>query len=114
MKTTLGTIHAAVPTINKILSQDIPIIPAFRIREIADKCTPIIQRLDDTRVNLIHKLADGGSEVPEEKIVEFQEQIAELMAEEIELDVEPVNIKSIENVTISPNEAALIRWMVVY
>ena len=56
---------------------------------------------DAARVGLVREVSEGGDEVPKEKLTEFSHKLTELLAEEIEAALAPLNE---EELNLNDNE----------
>ena len=113
MKIKLSSLYSSVGVINKILSQDVPIVTAFRIREAANKAHEPLAALEESRLALAKKFAGDADRVPDDLVGEFNEEFAQLLDEEVELDVTQISVHDLPNVEISGNDTTAINWLIL-
>lgn len=87
--------------LNELSRKELPIALAFKIQRAQKKVSEELIASDKVRQSLIEKykekeLDNGAVQIKKDKLNEFNEKINELMAQEIDLDIEKINIDDLE------------------
>jgi len=87
--------------LNELSKKELPIALAFKIQRAQKKVSEELIASDKVRQSLIEKykekeLDNGVVQIKKDKLNEFNEKINELMAQEIDLDIEKINIDDLE------------------
>lgn len=120
MKLTLGQIFSTQFGKNELLSQKFPIKVSYWIGKNMAHIDREFQNIEKTRLELVKKY---GSEiknpetqaveritVPPEKQNAFQAEFQEFLKEDIDIDIKPINLSSV-NVELSVQCVAAFEWM---
>lgn len=109
MKITLGEIIKAVPVLNRLANEPMPVPESYKLAKLMKKLGTEYEIYDRERIKLLEqygvKTADGKRyDISDEG--GWNNAYGELIAQETEVDFEPVRI--CEAITISANELSLI------
>ena len=110
MKFTLLEVKNAEQGLVKIMQKELPIKVSYRISKIINLFRKESSEIEDARVKLVKKYGkedkEGNIKIAEEKQDEFRNEFAEFLQEEIEINLEPISIEDIGDITISPLDMA--------
>jgi len=108
MKVTLEQIKNSHEAVKKLLNTELPVRAAFRLSNLAKATVDLIERIEETRMELVKKYgkedAKGNFNVEAEKVEEFYKEFNEFLQEEVTLTLEPLNIDLIEGVKLTTIE----------
>lgn len=105
-KVKLHYIYLNTPTINKLLSLDLPLSLSFKISKIIDVLNDEVEKIEKVKVEKIKSIGvtkEDGSVVieEEEKRNKFIEEFNSFLNEEVVLDIEPIDISLIPEETVN-------------
>lgn len=101
MKIKVADLYNLSLGLNELSRKELPIALAFKIQRAQKKVSEELIASDKVRQSLIEKykekeLDNGNVQIKKDKLNEFNEKINELMAQEIDLDIEKINIDDLE------------------
>ena len=101
MKIKVADLYNLSLGLNELSKKELPIALAFKIQRAQKKVSEELIASDKVRQSLIEKykekeLDNGSVQIKKDKLDEFNEKINELMAQEIDLDIEKINIDDLE------------------
>lgn len=101
MKIKVADLYNLSLGLNELSKKELPIALAFKIQRAQKKVSEELIASDKVRQSLIEKykekeLDNGVVQIKKDKLNEFNEKINELMAQEIDLDIEKINIDDLE------------------
>lgn len=101
MKIKVADLYNLSLGLNELSKKELPIALAFKIQRAQKKVSEELIASDKVRQSLIEKykekvLDNGDVQIKKDKLNEFNEKINELMAQEIDLDIEKINIDDLE------------------
>lgn len=101
MKIKVADLYNLSLGLNELSKKELPIALAFKIQRAQKKVSEELIASDKVRQSLIEKykekeLDNGNIQIKKDKLNEFNEKINELMAQEIDLDIEKINIDDLE------------------
>lgn len=108
MQVTLGNIATADAVLAKLSKCDMNAASAFKLSRIINSLTPELEQLKKQNNVLVSKYTeevDGKKILPNDN-QDFWNEIGELLKTEIELSIEPITLKDIENLSLSPVDIA--------
>lgn len=115
MKITISEVLNSKPVLEKLVDKEISIKTAYRLSRIIKELNGELQHFEEQRQKLVHKYGkqqedapEGNIIVPEENMGPFQEELAELLTAEIDLNCSPMNIEEFGDVKITTSEILLI------
>lgn len=112
MKMTLGELKAMEAALDILSQKELQIETSWKLAKFIKKAKIEIFSIDKERNLLIQKYGkneeDGKITIPEESAEEFKTKFAELLSKEFEIEFEPVSIKELVNVKMSPASLAII------
>jgi len=99
----------AKDSLNKLLSQELPVTTAFRLSKLAKQVIEELKTVEDNRIKLIKKYQEEPKEgekesnirVAPENAAAFNQDFSELLNIEIGLDFEPISIGEISDVKLT-------------
>lgn len=114
MKKTLKEIVENTENIKSLLEVKLPAKVAYRLSRLGDKLQSILKTYDMERGKIIREYGevgeDGSYRVTDPKNIEEAEgKLAELLSVEEEIDFEPIDIDSLGEVAVAPNQ--IIPWI---
>lgn len=104
MKCTLNQVYAAQPAIEKILKVDMPIAEAFLWGKLVKAINEELGQFEDCRKKLVDKYAteeDGKYSLPPENKDAFNNEVQKLLAIEVKMNIQPLDIASLGDIKIS-------------
>ncbi len=105
MKCVLNQIYAAQSAIEKILKVDMPVKEAFQWGKLVKAVNEELAQFEDCRKKLVNKYVDKDSDgkynLPEENRDAFNNEIRELLAIEVELDMTPLDLSKLGDIKVS-------------
>ncbi len=110
MKLTLSEVYGLVRGLPRLTDKELPIKISFRLLKLLKSCSGEIETLEKSRIKLVKKYAEEGSEdkqefkVADEKKNEFQEEFNILLGEEVEIDFEPIGIEELGEISLATND----------
>lgn len=115
MKITLQQLSAAYPVLMNLATQPLPIPTAFKLKGINKKVTEHVVDFDESRLELCKKygtLEEGASEYQfNGHESEFQKEFIELLAVEVELEAEKLNLRLLSDAKIAANDLMAIEFL---
>ena len=101
MKIKVADLYNLSLGLNELSKKELPIALAFKIQRAQKKVSEELIASDKVRQSLIEKykekeLENGVVQIKKDKLNEFNDKINELMAQEIDLDIEKINIDDLE------------------
>ena len=121
---TLGEIVQAAPTISSIMEEKTKARTAFLIARIAKKVKEECDLFDEAREKLIYKYGEkdssgelvhdykGNYHIQKEDIAVFNQEMQQLLATKIELEIDYITLEDLEDLSISPKEILAIEKMI--
>lgn len=105
MTTTLGAIVQAMPVLNKLAAQELPVRESYKLAKLVRKLSVESEIYDRERLKLCEKYgskneAENRYELKDED--GFNNAYSELIAQELDLDDEPVKLS--ENIKLTAAE----------
>ena len=115
MKLKLLQIVNAWEALNRIGSEKLPIKMAYAIQRNIQKLKPELETYENARMGLIKekygtKGKDGNYRVEPSHMTKFLEELIELQAVEVEIDIHTVNLSEFNN-DITPLDLMNLEWM---
>ncbi len=108
MKFRLGQIQDMKEPLGRLTNEQLPLKLAFRLNKLVRNMDTNLTEIEEARVGLVKKLgvenAEGGIEIPKDKIPQFQNEFVELMNEEVEIDFTPFNIDDFANAKVTTQD----------
>ena len=116
MQITLKQVFFGQPVIQKLANQAMPIKVAFRMNKLLKKIADEYENIEQQRTVLIKKYGketdDNKIEVNKENVEQFTAEFVELLEEETDLDIEPVNASLLpDSISLTPQEMAAIEFI---
>lgn len=118
IRVTLRDVLEGQEALQKLSNQQLPGRAAFRIGRLLKKLEDVLASYNEVRTSLLEKYAkhkeDGSFEVNDkneyifEDVNVFIEEMNKLIMEEVEVEADPIDFKSIENVSFTPVEVTLL------
>jgi hypothetical protein len=118
IRVTLRDVLEGQEALQKLSNQQLPGRTAFRIGRLLKKLEDVLTSYNEVRTSLLEKYAkhkeDGSFEVNDkneyifEDVNVFIEEMNKLIMEEVEVEADPIDFKSIENVNFTPVEITLL------
>ncbi|MFT3951171.1 MAG: hypothetical protein QM689_04355 [Oscillospiraceae bacterium] len=108
IKTTLGAIVAATQAVGKLNSEPLQVSTAFKVAKLTKAIAEEYKLYDEQRIKLLERHGtiseDGGHyDIPADKQDAFAAAMAELQAQETELNCEKINLAG-EDIKITAND----------
>jgi hypothetical protein len=115
IKIKLGEIINIIESLNNILIKEIPIKTAYMLSKLAQKIEPELKNFQNSNNKLIEKYGqrDENNEIINnngivpiilDKKEDYKKEIEELLNIEIDIDFEPMSIKSLGDIKIAPKD----------
>ena|SRR3990167_697517 len=110
MKITLEKVVNSVEGLNALLVLKLPIKIAYRVAKLVNgQISSELKAYNEARNKLIADLGEkdpksDNIQVKPENIQEFREKITELLAEEVELNFEPIDLAELGDIQIEPRQ----------
>ena len=105
VKINLGELKNISASLTKILSQDMPVLQAYRMTKLAKSADKELKVVEDLRIGLVKKYGEtneqGNVEV-KGRMSEFITEFNELLSEEVEISFIPINIDDLGDIKLSP------------
>lgn len=123
METTLGKILESAQTLAELREvKGLKSTTAYRIAKIASKAGEEIKLYDEQRTSICEKYAkkdddgnpvvkNGAYDIPEDSILDFTKEVAELQKEEVTLDANKISLEEIENAGLSAAQLEHIEFI---
>lgn len=104
MELTIGELRGAQNPLLKILATEQPFKLSYRIRKITKKLEEEFRVIEETRLEMVKKFANGGPKVAEENMATFNQQFKEFCDTKVCLDIQPIPMELLEEIKLSPLE----------
>jgi hypothetical protein len=113
----LGRLSLLYPILNKLLSQDIPVVPAYELSKIVKKMREEVSMFEDMRNRIVVKHGSEKYEKDGEILIpvgtpehdNYVTEITPLAEKEISFDLVPVSVKDLgKDCKMRPDELAEI------
>jgi len=109
----VGTIYNISEGLAELSEKELPISIALIIKRNQSKIAAELKSTDELRDKIINKYkefqrGDGSIQLKKDKIPAFNKEYEELMNEEIEIDLQTIDINTIEGISIKPRTLTLI------
>lgn len=124
IRVTLRDVLEGQEALQKLSNQQLPGRTAFRIGRLLKKLEDVLTSYNEVRTSLLEKYAkhkeDGSFEVNDkneyifEDINVFIEEMNKLIMEEVEVEADPIDFKTIEDVSFTPVEITLLEPFVKF
>ena len=124
IRVTLRDVLEGQEALQKLSNQQLPGRTAFRIGRLLKKLEDVLTSYNEVRTSLLEKYAkhkeDGSFEVNDkneyifEDVNVFIEEMNKLIMEEVEVEADPIDFKSIEDVSFTPVEITLLEPFVKF
>lgn len=124
IRVTLRDVLEGQEALQKLSNQQLPGRTAFRIGRLLKKLEDILTSYNEVRTSLLEKYAkhkeDGSLEVNDkneyifENVNVFIEEMNKLIMEEVEVEADPIDFKSIEDISFTPVEITLLEPFVKF
>lgn len=124
VRVTLRDVLEGQEALQKLSNQQLPGRTAFRIGRLLKKLEDVLTSYNEVRTSLLEKYAkhkeDGSFEVNDkneyifEDVNVFIEEMNKLIMEEVEVEADPIDFKSIEDVSFTPVEITLLEPFVKF
>ena len=93
--------------------KELPVGVAFNIQRTHRIIGEELKTAEETRTKLINRYKDkdlenGRVQLKENKLDEFSKELDELLKQEVKIDVEKINIKELENISVTPKTLGLL------
>lgn len=116
IKVTLGQVWESRNSIDYLLSLRMPIKDAYRLAKNLKDVAAEVETIEEKRVELVRKYGeaqdDGRVAVARENLEDFNREIAELMAVEVEFNFEPIGLQSLVNNDATIDNLLPILWLI--
>ena len=101
MKIKVSDLYNLSLGLNDLSNKELPIALAFKIQRAQKKVSEELIASDKVRQSVIEKykekeLDNGDVQIKKDKLPEFNEEINELMAQEIELSIDKISVEDLE------------------
>ena len=110
MELKLVEVQRAQKAFQKVMNADLPVRVAFRLSRLAKAVDDVFADIEKQRVKLVEKYGEqaengDGVRVKTENIAKFQQEFAELLAEEtVTLKTDKIELEVLEGVKLTPLE----------
>lgn len=115
MKVTLHQLSNAYPVLMNLASQPLPIPTAFKLKGINKKISEQIVDFDESRIELCKKygtLEEGATSYTfNGHQAQFEKEFAELLAVEVDMEVEKLNLRLLSDAKIAANDIFAIEFL---
>lgn len=104
----------AITAINKIVNCEISIKTAFRLSSLIKELNKHLETYNENRQKLIKKYSvedEGNQIIEKEKIHKFNEEVSQLGAEEIKIDIPEITLDMFEGIKLSTCDIMSIEWL---
>ena len=113
MKVKIGTIVSTAEPITRLMTEKMAISVAFKLKQTLALLQEQIKTYDETRVELINKHGKDGEIKPESKnFNKFVNEMEELLATEVKLDVEKISQSDLNKIEITPADLMALEWLI--
>lgn len=106
MKLKISQIVTMQQPIQKLMQENMPIKAAYRLSRIANIIDQEMQTIEQKRAELVKKYGEdngeGNYKVKPENLTIFYNEYQNLLDEEVDLNISPIQIEMLENTKMSP------------
>lgn len=116
MKFTLGELKFMEPSLIELSKKDLPIKESWKIAKFLKSVNDELKGVEQERVKLIRKYGEengGGIKVKDDQVVNFSKEYSDLLKEEVEIQILPIVIGDLGNISISSNSLANLSRIIV-
>jgi len=97
MKLKMFEIRNMKEPLEKLIGREIPVKVAFRLNNLVKQFDVYLTEIEEYRVKLINTYGKKDEEkgeivVPPKKMKDFMKEMNELLNEEVEIDIKPINV----------------------
>jgi hypothetical protein len=126
IKVKISELIDSISTLQKLAQKDFKAKLAWSIARLLKAAEAEIQSFNDTRMDLIRKYGekdDNGELITDEKgnctlikdkVQDFNAELNELLASEIEINANPINIEMLEDLDFTPAEMSVLEPFVEF
>ena len=120
IKVKISELIDSISTLQKLAQKDFKAKLAWSIARLLKAAEAEIQSFNETRMNLIHKYGEknengelitdekGNCTLIKDKVQDFNTELNELLASEIEINANPINIEMLEDLDFTPSDMAVL------
>lgn len=118
MNLKLGEIRGMERGLAQLMQLQLPIKLSFRLAKLANRCRKELLAVEQERVKLVKKYSDepdekGENKVKEENEQKFREEFAQLLDEEVELEVDPIYISDFGDIKVPPSSLFWLEKVII-
>jgi hypothetical protein len=112
MKITMMRVLSIKEELDALFMKDIPIAASWKISKFIRQIENEYNDFERNRVKILEKHLDKESgKVPEDKQKDVQKEMEELLDVEVELNVEPIDISELGDISVPPMALAKMAFM---
>jgi hypothetical protein len=118
MKLTLKQIVESQEALQHLMDQRLPAKTAYRLQRDLRKVLEEIETFKKVQDAKVHEYgievpeAPGQFQIPPEKISEYMKDIGDLINQEIELDLHPVDLEDLKDVDMTLRDVLLLSYLI--
>jgi hypothetical protein len=126
IKVKISELIDSISTLQKLAQKDFKAKLAWSIARLLKAAEAEIQSFNDTRMDLIRKYGEkddngelitdekGNCTLVKDKVQDFNAELNELLASEIEINANPINIEMLEDLDFTPAEMSVLEPFVEF
>ncbi len=111
----LGQLINAKDAFEELVNTPLPAAVAYRLQRVARVVQPEFRSFEELRVKLVHELGekgeDGATVVTAKNMPAFNEQVAALLNEDVELNFKPLAIEDLGDTAVTAADLLLLDWL---
>lgn len=116
----LNQVIGSQGALGALLGQPLPARQAFEIGKMVRAINGELEAYETARKALCERFSDGkmkndGKEydIPDETLPAFQKEMSDLLDAEVHLSIKPLNLDSLNGITISPGHMMQLDWLIL-
>jgi hypothetical protein len=119
MKITLEKLHLMQQSLGKLITYDLPVATAFRLSRLAKQAKSEMDTLEESRTKLVTLFGDKDPDDPSrikvtpQNLDKFSEEMRKLLAVEVNIDFEPINLSDLGDIKLSALDLANLDVFIV-
>lgn len=126
IKVKISELIDSISTLQKLAQKDFKAKLAWSIARLLKAAEAEIQSFNDTRMDLIRKYGEkddngelitdekGNCTLVKDKVQDFNAELNELLASEIEINANPINIEMLEDLDFTPADMSVLEPFVEF
>jgi hypothetical protein len=105
----LSEMFGITRSLPKLAEKELPVKISYRLMKLLKQCSLEMETLEEARVKLVEKYSEKVEgedqvKVSDENTEKFQKEFGDLLAEEVEVDFDPIDISDLGDIPFSTND----------